>query len=202
MRFWALTCGSLVVCMCMRERASGNLDALSRTSKLLGGGSVTGPGLDNVMRPLLREAQENVNQKHISGDQALGYLLEELPKRLATLAASKSDLEARMKIRGPRSEGQEGDINKPRKKSKKEITKVLSANRPEQTKCRTCPGNTGHESGRCYKCRLKDRQVAPAPAGPAAAPAQAAGEGGLVEGGCGGNETRLCAPFVVELVQR
>ena len=82
-----------------------------RLAPLVGGGSVTGPGLDNVMRPLLREAQENVNQKHISGDQALGYLMEELPRRLATLAASKSDFEARMKIGGPRSEGQEGDQN-------------------------------------------------------------------------------------------
>ncbi len=40
-----------------------------RLAPLVGGGSVTGPGLDNVMRPLLREAQENVNQKHISVDQ-------------------------------------------------------------------------------------------------------------------------------------
>jgi hypothetical protein len=140
---------------------------------LVGGGSVTGPGLDNVLCPLLREAQERVNHKHVSGDQALGYILQELPERMATLVASKSDLEARMKTGGPPLERSEGNITKSRKKPKKEPTD--GSKRPEKTKCKTCTGNTSHVRGRCHRCRSKDGRQ-PAPAAPAAAQAPAQGE--------------------------
>lgn len=143
---------------------------------LVGGGSVTGPGLDNVLRPLLREAQERVNHRFSSGDEALTYILQELPKRMATLAATKSDHEARMKAGGPSRERPDGDAGKSRKKPKKELADGSNKRAlPAQTKCKTCAGNAGHVSGRCWKCRSRDAPQ-PAPAGPGAAQAPAQGE--------------------------
>ena len=119
-------------------------------STVVGRQTLTGPGLDELLRPLLQEAQHKVNHKGMSGDVALAWIIDEMPVRLATVAASKTENDAR-------KQKEDQPPNKKRKQGEeKEVAKPGQYKRGQT--CSTCGGKCSHISGRCFICRSKDKK--------------------------------------------
>ena len=140
-------------------------------SAVVGRQTLTGPGLDELLRPLLQEAQSRVNHKGMSADVALAWIIEEMPVRLATVAASKTENDARR-------QREKEPANKKRKLGEEKDGKPPYSGVYKQGQtCSTCGGMCSHISGRCFRCRAKDPKPAAkaAPAEPTKGPAAGAG---------------------------
>ena len=145
-------------------------------STVVGRQTLTGPGLDELLRPLLQEAQHKVNHKGMSGDVALSWIIDEMPVRLATVAASKTENDSR-------KQKEDQEPNKKRKLGEEEEAAKPPGQYKRGQTCSTCGGMCSHKSGRCYNCRSKDKKppgkvgalesakVGAGPGGAAAAPA-------------------------------
>ena len=129
---------------------------LNLMRRVVGQGKVDVATFDEQMAPLLVEVQDRVNSPEEgeipwSGDDALKYLCEQLPKNLNLARARVSGSVPREKP----------SLEKPTpKKNKVAIGKEAVGGRAAQKKCATCAGNASHASGRCFKCRLASGELA------------------------------------------
>jgi hypothetical protein len=139
-------------------------------SAVVGRQTMSGPGLEDLLRPLLHEAQNRVNHKGMSADVALAWIIDEMPVRLATVAASKTENDVRKQ---KENDNPNNKNNKRRRGDEKEkvTTPNAGVHKKGQT-CSTCGGMCSHITGRCWKCRSKDQAQVKAPAAP---PVKAAG---------------------------
>ena len=121
--------------------------------RIVGQDVISAAGLDDILRPLLRQVTEYVNHPETtagrwSGDSAITYVCEKAVEHGGLVTARVS-----VEVSGTR-----GEENGPRNVKPKRPVVVKTTPPKTDKKCLTCDGFASHESGRCSKCRYQDKR--------------------------------------------
>ena len=138
--------------------------------RIVGQDVISAAGLDDILRPLLRQVTEYVNHPETvsgrwCGDTAIIYVCEKTVEHVGLVTARVS-----VDVIGTR-----GEESGPRNVKQKKTVAVKTTPPKTDKKCLTCDGFASHESGRCSRCRYKDRQKQQAAGGQGARKERAAG---------------------------